>query len=61
MSDRMGKSELRDLEPTVIDLDEVKGGMFLPARFPFRSSMTNTGEGSELASQFFTVDNVELL
>ena len=42
MSNRMGGTELLDLEPTVINVDEVKGGMFLPARFPFKSSTNPT-------------------
>ena len=46
-------NELLDLEPKDI---VVNGGMFLPARFPFKSSMTT----SDLASPFFTADNVEL-
>ena len=58
------KNELLDLRPTVIDLEDVKGGMFLPSRFPLRSStytMTNSGDSSDLATQFFTADNIEML
>ena len=57
MSNRM---ELLDLEAAVTDLDDVKGGIFLPSRFPFRSSMANSGESSDLASRFFDENNMEL-